>query len=327
MMNQPKRTGFISKLKDTSNNSTASLLIVYIAICVVFSVLSPYFLSVKNLINMATFASITGVMGAGVTVAMLIGNIDISQYSVLTLAGIVAAYGLESGMPLAAVIILAILVGVACGAVNGVLVSILRLSGIIATMGTMQIFRGLAYIITDGNTIMINNKDFDIIGRGQVFNIVPVSVIIMIGVFVLIYFLLNRTIFGRNIFAVGGSENASFLAGIKVVSIKFGAMIVSSVFAAVAGLILCSQVSAAVPSTGIGSEMVVLAAVILGGISLSGGKGRISGTIIGILILATIQNGLTLLSVPSFYQMLINGCVLIAAVTLDVVRSGVLKKK
>ncbi len=326
MRNQAKNTSFFCKLKDTSNNSTASLLIVYIAICVVFAILSPYFLSVKNLINMATVASITGVMGAGVTVAMLIGNIDISQYAVLTLAGIVAAYGLESGLPLVVVILLAVLIGVICGAINGVLVSILKLSGIIATMGTMQIFRGLAYIITDGNTVMIMNQEFDFIGSGQVFNVIPVSVLIMIGVFILVYFLLNKTIFGRNLFAVGGNESASFLAGIKIIRVKFGAMIVSSVFAAVAGLILCSQVSAAIPSTGVGSEMVVLAAVILGGISLSGGKGRISGTIIGILILATIQNGLTLLSVPSFYQMLINGCVLIAAVTLDVVRSGALKK-
>ena len=317
---------YLKKIKNSSS-STVSLIIAYIIICIVFALSSPYFLKVNNLLNMATYASITGVMGAGVTVAMLMGNIDMSQYSIATLSAIVAAYMMRNGAPVLVAILLGILVGVVCGIINGSLISLLKMSGIIATMGTMQIFRGLAYILTNGETVMIENDGFDIIGKKYLFGTIPVAVIIMIVSFLLIYFILRRTTFGRNIYAVGGSEKASYLAGINIKLIKFGSMVISAVFAAISGLILSSQVGAAVPSTGVGSEMGVLSAVILGGISLSGGRGRISGTIIGILILETIQNGMTLLSIKSFYQMIINGAVLIAAVTLDVIRSGALKKQ
>jgi ribose/xylose/arabinose/galactoside ABC-type transport system permease subunit len=309
------------------SNSTTSLVIAYIIICIAFTITSPYFLTLKNIFNVATYASITGVMGAGVTVAMLIGSIDLSQYSICTLAGITAAFLLKGDTPIGWVILAALLVGLIGGIVNGLLVAYLKISGIIATMGTMQVFRGLAYILTNGETILIESKTFDIIGKGYLLNTIPVAVIIMFFVFILTFYILKYTSFGRKVFSVGGNENASYLAGVNIGAIKLGTMVVSSICASIAGLILASQVGAAVPSTGVGMEMGVLSAVILGGVSLSGGKGRISGTVIGIFILATIQNGMTLLSIRSFYQMLINGGVLIAAVTLDVIRSGALKKK
>lgn len=312
------------KIKGSS--TTFSLAMVYIVICIVFANLSPYFLTVNNFLNIGIYGSIIGVMGAGITVAMLLGAIDISQYSVATIASIVSAVLLSEGFGILPVILIALIIGIAAGAVNGVLVALLKISPIIATLGTMQIFRGIAYLVTSGKTIMIDNERFSFIGTGYIFDTVPVPIIIVVAVFAVTYYVLRYTAFGRMIFAVGDNEDASYLSGINVVKIKFGALVICSMTAATAGLILSSQIGAAIPSTGAGQEMGVLSAVILGGISLNGGKGRVSGTVIGILILATIQNGLTLLSVQSFYQMIINGLVLILAVLMDVVRSGELKK-
>lgn len=317
----------IKKKKLTSASNTWSLVIVLILICAVFTVLSPYFLSLKNFLNIGTYAAIVGVMGAGVTVAMLLSNIDLSQYSVLTLASMVATILMQNGASLFVAIIAALAVGVVCGIINGTLIAWLKISGIITTMGTMQIFRGVAYLMTNGKTVMVLNKSYDVIGRGYLFKTIPVAILIMIFVFAVIFYVLKYTSFGRKVFAVGGNESSCYLSGIKVPMIKFYAMIISSVCASIAGLITSSQVGAAVASTGVGAEMGVLAAVILGGISLTGGRGKISGTVIGIFILAIIQNGMTLLSIASFYQMIINGSILIIAVFIDVLRRGVLSKK
>lgn len=317
----------IKRKKLTSASNTWSLVIVLILICAVFTVLSPYFLSLKNFLNIGTYAAIVGVMGAGVTVAMLMANIDLSQYSVLTLASMVATILMQKGASVFVAIIAALAVGVVCGIINGTLIAWLKISGIITTMGTMQIFRGVAYLMTNGKTVMVLNKNYDVIGRGYLFKTIPVAILIMIFVFAIIFYILKYTSFGRKVFAVGGNESSCYLSGIKVPMIKFNAMIISSTCAAVAGLITSSQVGAAVASTGVGAEMGVLAAVILGGISLTGGRGKISGTVIGIFILAIIQNGMTLLSIASFYQMIINGSILIIAVFIDVLRRGVLSKK
>lgn len=309
------------------SGTTISLILVYIIICIVFTCLSGYFLTIQNFLNIGTYASITGIMAAGVTVAMILGHIDMSQYATLTLATMVTALMLQNGVPVGITIIAAIGVGMLCGMINGFLVAFFKIPGIIVTMGTMQAFRGVAYLLTNGNTVMIRNRSFDFIGKGYMFGGFPFSILLMIIVFVIITYLLKYTNFGRKIFAVGGNEQVSYLSGISIRSIKFWGMVVSGICAAIAGLITCSQVGAAIPSTGTGSEMEVLSGVILGGVSLSGGKGKISGTVIGVLILATIQNGMTLLSLQSFYQMIVNGCVLVLAVMLDVVKGGALKRE
>jgi len=268
-----------------------------------------------------------GVMAVGVTISMLLGAIDISQYSVATLAGMVAGIMMSNDVNVFIVVVVALMVGIICGVVNGLLIAVLKISAIIATLGTMQIFRGIAYLTTNGSTVMIANPTYALIGRGFIFNAIPIALLIMIIAFVLAHLILKYTKFGRYVFAVGGNESASYLTGINITKVKMKALIISGFCAAVGGIIITSQVGAAIPTTGIGMEMGVLSAVILGGLSLAGGKGKISGTFIGILILATIQNGLTLLSVRTFYQMIINGFVLILAVSMDVIRSGALKKR
>jgi len=314
-----------SKIKDSG--TTLSLFFVYLILCAVFTILSPFFLTLNNFLNIGTYSSIIGVMAVGVTISMLLGAIDISQYSVATLSGMVAGILMSQGTNVFFVVLAALLVGVLCGVVNGLLIASLKISAIIATLGTMQIFRGIAYLTTNGSTVMIANPTYALIGRGFLFNAVPIALVIMIIAFILAFLMLKYTKFGRYVFAVGGNESASYLTGINIMKVKMKALIISAVCASVGGIIVTSQVGAAIPTTGIGMEMGVLSAVILGGLSLSGGKGKISGTLIGVLILATIQNGLTLLSVRTFYQMIINGAVLILAVTMDVIRSGALTKK
>ena len=310
-----------------SGGTTFSLIIVYILMCAVFGILSPHFLKVKNFTNILVYMSITGVMAAGVTVAMLLGAMDISQYAVATMASVVAATIIKGNGSMFLAIAAAILTGIAAGAFNGACFALLKIPAIVVTLGTMQIFRGMAYLFAGGATIMINNRSYDVIGKHYIGGFLPVCVLILIIVMAVVWIMLKRTKFGRLIYAVGGNENASFLSGINVDFIKFMAMVISGTAAAIAGLITSSQVGAAIPSNGVGNEMPVLSGVILGGISLNGGKGHISGTILGALILATIQNGMTLLSISTFYQMIINGAVLIVAVLLDVIRSGALKRR
>jgi len=319
------KTSLISKIK--GSGTTLSLFLVYIILCVVFFIMSPFFLTLNNFLNIGTHSSIVGVMAVGVTISMLLGAIDISQYSVAALAGMVAAVMMGNETHAFVAVAVALLVGILCGMVNGLLVAVLKIPAVIATLGTMQIFRGFAFLTTEGSTVMIANPTYSLFGRGFILNTIPIALVIVAVAFILGHLLLKYTKFGRYVFAVGGNESASYLTGINIAKVKMKALIISGFCAALAGVIISSQVGAAIPMTGVGMEMGVLSAVILGGISLSGGKGKMSGTLIGVLILATIQNGLTLLSVRTFYQMIINGLVLILAVTLDVIRSGALSKK
>ena len=327
--NAEKSNAFIGQAKKIIKNggTSFSLVIVYILICIVFSILSPFFLTANNFLNIGLYSSIIGVMAAGSTIAMLVGAIDISQYSVATTSSIFGVLLLNAGYPLAVVLLMIILIGAICGIVNGILVAYFEIPAIIVTIGTMQVFRSIGYIITGGNTMMFSSKGFDVFGKGFLFGAIPVPIVIAVIVLVFTYYLLNNTSFGRMVYAVGGNEKASYLSGINTKRVKLGAMIICALTSSIGGVIISSQIGAVIPSNGVGAEMGILAAVILGGMSLAGGKGNVSGTVLGILILSTIQNGLTLLSTGSFYIMLINGIVLILAVLLDVLRRGVMKKQ
>lgn len=305
-----------------------SLVIALIFICIIWTIFTKnhVFFSVKNFTNILVNSSITSIMAAGATIAMLLGGMDISQYAVATLASVTSAMLLQLGVPMGVAILASLFVAAIAGLINGFLVAKMKISAVVTTMGTMQIFRGVAYIITGAKTIMVSNKAFLVLGRHYIFNVIPVSVLIMIGIYLIVYYVLKYTSFGRKIFSVGGNKQASYLSGINPMRITMASMVASALCAGVAGVLLTSQTGAAIPSTGVGSEMAVLAGVILGGISLSGGKGKISGTILGVLVIATISNGLTLCNVDAFIQMIVDGFVLIAAVLLDLFRNGTYRK-
>lgn len=298
-----------------------SLVIALVLLCIMLSILSPYFFSIQNVLNIGLAAAVVGIMAAGLTVSMLMGAFDLSQYAVATLCAVLIAMLLHTGLPIFVLVLLALAVGVICGLLNGVLVTVFKISPIITTLGTMLIYRAFCYILTSSKILSINDEFFNFVGRGYLLGI-PVSVWILIVVYLVISFVLKYTSFGRKVYAVGANPNASFLAGINIKAIRIGGLIISSVTGAIAGVASASQVAAAIPSSGVGSEMDIATAVLIGGLSLTGGKGKLSGTFLGLLMLVVINNGLTLLSVQSYYQMLVRGIVLVLAVLIDSMRGG-----
>lgn len=314
---------FKDKIKEIYKGSSTivSLLMALIVMGIIFTILSPYFLTVQNILNIGIYASIMGVMAAGLTVGMLLGGMDISQYATAALSGVILAMLLKANVPVVYVVIAAMGIAVLCGALNGFVVTVLKINPIITTLATGLIFRGIAYYLSGAGAIIVDNKFFTFLGRGYILNI-PNTIWIMAIVYFIVFILLKYTSFGRKVFAVGGNPQASFLSGININAVRFGAFIVCGIAAGLAGIMFVSQLGAAMPQAGESALMDVIVAVILGGISLAGGKGRISGTLLGVLILAIISNGMVLLSVESYLQMVIRGLIIVIAVYIDVVRGG-----
>jgi ribose/xylose/arabinose/galactoside ABC-type transport system permease subunit len=318
----PQRAGafaFIRRINVTGE--IVSILIAFAIMCVVFSLTSPYFLSVKNIMNFTMNASILGIMAAGLFIAMVIGEIDVSQYAILALSTAVMVILIRRGTQVGPAIAIALGVAVCCGVINGVSVAFLRINPIIATLATMMVYRGIAFKLTEAKAMGVSAPFFDAIGSGRIIGI-PVSVFIMLGVYAIVHVMLAYTAYGKRVYAVGGNAEAAYISGINVKMVRFWGLVISAVAAALAGLIFVGQVGASVPTAGEGGLMDVVTAVILGGISLSGGKGRIVGTLIGVLVLAILSNGMVLLSVQSYYQTIVKGIVIFLAVFVDTLRGG-----
>lgn len=310
-----------------SMGNNLSLIIAIVALWVVLGIASPFFSTFDNLMNILLASAITLIRASGATIAMITGGMDLSQNATGAIAGVVCAtVSVSMGAPVWLVILLALGIGLGFGAINGVLIAYLKINPIITTIATMQIFRGIAWLFTDV-TIQVADKSLIFMGRGYIGGVVPVSVLIAFGFFFLAFFLLKYTRFGRQVYMVGGNETASRLSGINSNKIKFICYLLSGLCAGFAGMLLSAQVGAALPSSGAGTEMDVIAAIVLGGLSLSGGKGSMVGTLLGILILSIIANGLQVLGVNQYVQWVVTGSILILAVLIDVIRSGALKKQ
>ncbi len=326
------------RIKGMGNN--LSLLIAIVALCIILGFTNKFFWTWDNWMTLLLSAAVLIIRASGATVAMLTGGMDISQNSVGAFSGIlIATLALNNAeiFPAWLCILLSIGLGFALGSLNAFLIAHIKINPIITTLGTMMIYRGFAWLI-NGKTMMIADPTLIAMGRERILTIkdatgdvtfpgIPYSVIIAIAIFIFIYWLLKYTSYGRKIYMVGGNENASFLSGINASRVKFIAYLFSSVTASYAGFLLACQVGAALPQSGAGTEMLTIAAVVLGGLSLSGGKGSMTGTMLGILILTIISNGLDLNQIQSQVQLSVTGAVLILAVLLDVVRSGSLKKQ
>jgi len=333
-----KNSGRSLKEKILASGNNLSLLIALVAICIVMGFTSPFFWTVNNWMTLLLSGAILIIRASGVTPAMLTGGLDISQNAVGAFVAItVATWTFTAEWPLAINLIVVVAMSLGLGAVNGVLIAFLKINPLIATLGTMMIFRGLAWAVNE-RTQMIKDPVLINMGRGRVFEIVndtgyqvfpgvPISVIIALAIFLFIYWLLKHTGYGRKIYMIGGNETASYLSGINAKREKFIAYLISGVAAGYAGFLVGCQIGAIPPQTGAGTEMYTIAAVVLGGLSLSGGKGNMIGTILGCLILTVITNGLDLNQVQSQRQLIVTGIVLIIAVLLDVVRSGALRKQ
>lgn len=298
-----------------------TMAIVLLVLCIGLSFASPYFLKLSNIINIGVSFSVSGTMAAGLTVVMIMGCMDISQYSVMALVGMITAMSLEAGLNGWLAILLAITLGALVGVINAFIVTKMKVTPMIATISTQLMCRAGAYLVNNGAYCRVTNHLFDRIGFGRLFGI-NYLVYIVLFVFIIISYILNNTTFGRKVYAVGGNETASQLSGINVVSLKYLGFIISGATSGLAAVLLTAQVAAAMPTAGSGSEMDGIAAVFLGGVAFNGGKGRAVGTFIGVLLLTVLANGMTLLNIQPYYQQFTKGAVLLLSVYMDCVRTN-----
>ncbi|MGI6153220.1 MAG: ABC transporter permease [Christensenellaceae bacterium] len=307
-----KKNGFVKYITDNLGK-----LIALAVLCVIFSIASEQFLKEKNLINILRQISINAIIAFGMTAVLLIGGIDLSVGSVAALCGCTAVVIISAGMPVFVGVLGAVLLGCLVGLANGLIISKSKLPPFIVTLGMMTIARGFAYIYSDGRPTPIKNEWFDQIGNAYVFNIIPTPVVIMVVVLIFMSVLLNKTRFGRNIYAIGGNTECALFSGIRVERTQIGVYMINGSLTAIAGLILTSRLGSGQPMVGEGYELDAIAAAILGGTSFSGGIGRIGGTIIGALILGVLSNGLNLLQVSYYWQLVAKGAIIIVAVYVD----------
>lgn len=296
------------------------ILIVFFLIIVGLSILSPYFMTMNNILNIIRQTSIYGIIAVGMTFVILTGGIDLSVGSILALSGAVAA-GLmknHSVAPLVAALI-AILVGAGIGLINGLLVTIGKIAPFVVTLGMVTIARGLTLIYTKGYPISGFDDGFRQLGGGYVLGI-PIPVIVFILMVALAWFILNHTRLGRYTYAIGGNEETVKLSGINVKFYKSMVYVIVGIMSSLSALILTARLNSAEAVAGQGYELDVIAAVVIGGTSLSGGRGSIIGTLIGALLIGTINNGMNLLGISPYFQQVVKGALIIGAVILDRMR-------
>ncbi|MEX5482904.1 ribose ABC transporter permease RbsC [Bacillus velezensis] len=284
----------------------------------IVSVLNPSFLEPLNILNLLRQVAINALIAFGMTFVILTGGIDLSVGAILALSSALVAGMMVSGIDPILAVIIGCVIGAVLGMINGLLITKGKMAPFIATLATMTVFRGLTLVYTDGNPItgLGSNYAFQLFGRGYFLGI-PVPAITMLIAFAALWVLLHKTPFGRRTYAIGGNEKAALISGIKVPRIKIMIYSLTGLLSALAGAILTSRLNSAQPTAGESYELDAIAAVVLGGTSLSGGRGRIIGTLIGVLIIGTLNNGLNLLGVSSFYQLVVKGIVILIAVLLD----------
>ncbi len=287
----------------------------------IFSLASPFFFAVDNFANIGRAMTIVGIMAIGETIVIIGGGFDLSVGSIGAASAVAAAYVVDQGGDPSAAIALALAVGVTVGLVNGAITGYGHINPLITTLGTLAIVRGLAFVFTGGHEIVVTHQWFFTLVTGSVLS-VPYMVLILVGLFLWFGFLIPRTRYGRYMYAIGSSARAAQFAGVDVNRWRLLLYGTSGLLAAFAGIITAARVGVAAPSANFGVELDVITAVILGGTSLTGGRGRLAGTFIGLFIIATLSNGLVLLSVPTYYQQIAKGGALLFAVLYDEFRRG-----
>jgi ribose transport system permease protein len=302
-------------------------LVALLLMCLFLWQATPAFLTVRNLLNIGRQVSLIGIMAIGMTFVLISREVDLSVGSIYALGGLVCGILLLGGWPLWAAIGVGLLIGVAAGAANGLLSTYGLLPSFIATLGMMSVLRGIALLITDGQPVTVNETEganpqtleaFYFLGQGRLFDIVPMQLIFFAVTALLGWVLLSKTVFGFRVYAVGGSDKAARVSGIKVFQTKIAAFVIMGFLAALSGILsLAFLPSGQAGRTGVGTELDVIAAAIVGGASLSGGEGTILGTILGVLIIGVLRNGLVLMGISPFWQETIIGLVIILAVGID----------
>jgi ribose transport system permease protein len=297
------------------------VLVGFLLLCIITSILSDKFLALRNITNILRQISSNALLAFGMTFVILTGGIDLSVGSVIAVSGAISLGLLQKGAALSICLLAGIVIGLAFGLVNGSIVAYSGMPPFITTLSTMIMGRGIAYIYMGGMTIRSNNKSFNAIGSGYL-GPVPFPVIIMILLFCICWLLLNKTRFGRYVYAIGGNQEAAFYSGVNVKKTKIMVYSLSGVLAAAAGIIIAARTYSAIPTAGDGAEMDAIASVVLGGTSFTGGIGTLGSTFIGALIMGVLSNSLNLLEVPFYYQLVLKGIIILIAVYLDTIKKS-----
>lgn len=293
------------------------IILVLFLLILAFSILTPRFLMRDNIFNILRQVSIVGIICVGMTLVMLTGGIDLSCGSIVGASAVGAALLMtKSNMNPVLASLLMCLFGVLLGLANGFFIAQLKVPPFIATLGMMTSVRGIAYIITGGLPVFGFNRAFTVLGQGY-WGVVPIPVVVMFITFVLGIVFLSQTRIGRHIYGVGGNEEASRLSGVQVKGIKYLVYATSGFMSALAGIVLLARVNSGQPNAGTGYEMDVVTAVVLGGISMTGGEGRLIMVVVGVMIMGILTNGMTMLTINEYVQQFVKGMVLIGAVALD----------
>ena len=314
----------MEKLQNANKKMTTSqffekfaTLIGLLVVILIFSMLKPKFLDVSNIFNLLRQASINGLLALGMTYVVLTGGIDLSVGSILGASGIFAALVAQNQeIPWFVAVLAGLAIGLLLGTINGVVVSWLKVPAFVATLGMLSVARGITYLASNAQPVPGLSEGFLKIGGGSV-GIIPIPVIILAVVFIICSIVLYRTKYGRYIYGVGGNARAARVSGINVKKITCSAYMIAGVLAGLAGVVLTSRVSSGLAMAGQNYETDAIAAVVMGGTSLAGGKGRLWGTLIGVLIIAVLNNGLDMMAVSSYWQLIIKGTIIVAAVMMD----------
>ena len=301
---------------------TYMLIFIVIGLGVILSFISSNFLTVTNLLNVVRQIAVNGILAIGMTIVCLTGGIDLSVGSIVAFSGIIAAGLLrDTSYPIIVVVLAAIAVGAVCGLYNGYFVAYWNAAPFVVTLSMMTIARGMTYVYSDGRPISNLRTEFLTIGKGSIAGI-PIPTLILAVVFILGSIMLTKLKFGRYVYAVGGNENAAMVSGINVKRIKMMVYVLSRIACGIAAIILTARVSAGLPQAGESYELDAIAATVIGGTSLSGGRGRLWGTIVGAILLGIVNNGLDLLNVSSFYQQIVKGLIILGAILIDSKRNN-----
>lgn len=295
------------------------IFIAFVAIIIILSIISPSFLKPRNLLNILRQSSIHGVMAIGMTFVILTAGIDLSVGSVLALTGVLCASFEHAGLPVILIVAATLGIGALIGSVNGLIITKGKITPFVVTLGMMSVARGFAHIYTDGQPISGFGDSFRYIGAGGFLG-VPVPIVILVVTLIIAAVILRHTRLGRYVYAIGGNEEAVRLSGINVDRFKIAAYAVSGLTAALGAIILTSRLNAGESIAGIGYELDVIASVVIGGTSLMGGRGSVWGTIAGALLIGIINNWMNLMIIPSYWQMVVKGSIIVGAALLDRLR-------
>lgn len=312
-----------AKLSFANLYSTYGVFFILVIEFVIFSLASKSFLTLGNILSVGRQMSFTGIAAIGMTLVMLTGGIDISVGSMLAMAGVLCAkLSADVGLPLWIAVVITLLIGALFGLINGAAVTRLHIPALIATLATQTILKGIAYLLTNAVPVKNLSTTYKFLGQGYIFGVIPVPLIITVALYVLAWWYLDKTYLGRRVYLSGGNEEAARLSGINTKWTITGTYVFSGVFAAIAGVLMAARLGSGQPSVGSGFEMDVITATVLGGISVNGGKGKVVNVFVGACIMGVLANGMTMLNINQYLQWIINGLVLLFAVTMSNLRKS-----